>query len=368
VSKIRVCHITSVHQAKDNRIFYKECVSLVNDGYDVSLLVINGKTEVCEGVNIIGINHQGKGRVFRFLGATRKLYRESKILNADIYHFHDPELMFAGLKLKWFRGKKVIYDIHEILPASVLSKPYIRYRFIARCISIMAGLVERLCSGRYSALVTARPDIARRFKAKNPVIVRNFPILRVETSDTGAYKKNDKAIIYVGGITRIRGLVELVRAFKYVDDGELWLLGPFEDEEIKRECQKLEAWNKVKYLGVVAANEVIKYIRQAAAGIITFLPYPNHITSLPTKPFEYMYGGLPIIMSDFMYWRDFFGDSAVYVNPSDPKEIASAVNEMLADKTKRERMGNYNYNLIRDSFNWDIEKQKLLDLYKKLVV
>jgi glycosyltransferase involved in cell wall biosynthesis len=147
----------------------------------------------------------------------------------------------------------------------------------------------------------------------------------------------------------------------------------------------------VKYLGVVAANEVIKYIRQAAAGIITFLPYPNHITSLPTKPFEYMYGGLPIIMSDFSYWRDFFGDTAVYVNPSDPKEIASAVNEMLADKTKRERMGNYNYNLIRDnemladktkrermgnynynlirdSFNWDIEKQKLLDLYKKLVV
>ncbi|MFH2096467.1 MAG: glycosyltransferase [Bacteroidota bacterium] len=366
MDKTKICHITSVHQAKDNRIFHKECLSLVKEGYDVTLLVINRETEICNGVKIISIEHKAKGRISRFLGATGKLYREAKKINADIYHFHDPELMYAGLKLKWFCGKKVIYDIHENLPASIMSKPYIHFRLVAKLISVLVGIFERFCSGRYAAIVTATPDIGKRFIKRNPIVLRNFPILPENEMIDGETEKNENAIIYVGGITKIRGIIQLINAFELTGNAELWLLGPFEDEEIQKECISLPAWSKVKYLGVVPAGEVVKYIRKAAAGIITFLPYPNHITALPTKPFEYMFGGLPMIMSDFKYWRDFFGDSALYANPSDPYDIANKINTLLSDKSLSRKMGERNLDLVIGQYNWDIEKLKLLELYKKL--
>ena len=46
-------------------------------------------------------------RIFKLSKVAYKLAQES---NADIYHFHDPELLRIGLKLSR-KGKKVIYQM-----------------------------------------------------------------------------------------------------------------------------------------------------------------------------------------------------------------------------------------------------------------
>ena len=51
---IRVCHMTSAHQPGDTRIFYKECVSLARNGYEV-YLVQRGESGEQEGVHIVGV-------------------------------------------------------------------------------------------------------------------------------------------------------------------------------------------------------------------------------------------------------------------------------------------------------------------------
>ena len=63
----KVVHITSVHQRYDTRIFQKECLSLRDAGYDVSLIVADGKgDETFEGIKIYDVGKE-KNRIKRLL-------------------------------------------------------------------------------------------------------------------------------------------------------------------------------------------------------------------------------------------------------------------------------------------------------------
>ena len=363
---MKVAHITTVHPKNDNRIFFKECVTLKNSGHDVTLIVAGAQSEEREGIHIVGFEKSSSGRLMRFVKTSfLDLLKVCKTVDADLYHFHDPEIIFAGLWLK-LRGKKVIYDVHENNPASILSKPYIRSAFVQKAVSKVFDLFERGTAPFFDAVVTARPDISRRFRHQRLVTLRNFPIL----PDLSAIRevrieKNTPAVIFVGGMVPMRGINELIDAFGLLDGVELWLLGPVNDAAMKRRIQ--EGCRNVRYFGVVEAYEVFSYIKQADIGIITFLPAPNHLQTLATKPFEYMACGKPMIMSDFPYWREVFGDSSLYVDPADPEAIARTVRSLVDDRKMQEKMGKQNLELSLNAYNWEKESQKLIELYEALI-
>ena len=122
---MKICHLTSVHQDGDIRIFHKECVSLAKDErFDVYLLTINSRTEKINNVQLVSVKSKSKNRFTRILNSSRAVYKKALKLDADIYHFHDPELLPYGLKLIR-RGKIVIYDAHEDVPRQILSKHWI---------------------------------------------------------------------------------------------------------------------------------------------------------------------------------------------------------------------------------------------------
>jgi glycosyltransferase involved in cell wall biosynthesis len=261
-------------------------------------------------------------------------------------------------------GKKVIYDVHENNPAALLSRPYLKRKFTRIILSKTIKLIEKLSSRYFSAIITARPDISLLFAKHKPFTLRNFPILPdYDKIKDIEIEKKKPSVIYVGGMTEIRGTLELIKAFEQIDEAELWLLGGFGSKEFEQRCRKLEGWKKVKYLGLVEADQIFSYIKKADIGIVTFLPKPNHITTLATKPFEYMACGLPMIMSDFEYWKDFFKDSTLYVNPADENEIAKKIKELLGDKELMHKMGEKNLELIKNEYNWEKESQVLIDAY-----
>ena len=362
---MKIAHITSVHRDNDNRIFYKEVTTLAESGYDVSLIVAGAISRVVDNVKIIGYEKSKGGRINRMVQTSFfRMLKICKEVDADIYHFHDPELMLAGLFLK-LKGKKVIYDIHENNPASILSKPYIKSRIIQKSLSKVFDIFERSVVSFFDAIVTARPDITARFKHKKIITLRNFPILPdFSTMKEVEIEKKKPSVVFVGGMTKIRGINELLDAFEELDEYELWLLGPISEEKLEKRI--LDGCKNVKYLGVVEAYEVFSYINKADAGIITFLPVPNHLNTLATKPFEYMACSKPMIMSDFVYWRETFTDSSLYVDPSNSTEIAKTIDTLLKDKEVMKNMGELNRTLSLDEYNWAKESLKLTKLYKEL--
>jgi len=102
----KVTHLTSVHSRYDTRIFLKECVSLAKESnYSVNLVVADGlPNEVKSQVHIYDVGLSGS-RMGRALGVTKRVLKKAIELDSDIYHFHDPELISTGLKLKKI-GKK----------------------------------------------------------------------------------------------------------------------------------------------------------------------------------------------------------------------------------------------------------------------
>jgi glycosyltransferase involved in cell wall biosynthesis len=361
---LKVAHITTVHPQNDNRIFYKECKTLKKAGYDLSLIIAGETNKEVDGIKIVGFKKEN-GRFKRFMKTSFfDLLNVCKKIDADIYHFHDPEIILAGLILK-IRGKKVIYDIHENNPASILSKPYIHSKLIKSVISKSFNFVEKISSRFFDALVTARPDITERFKHKNIITLRNFPILpNFSKIEDIKIEKIKPSVVYVGGMDSGRGINELLDSFETLDNYELWLLGPIAEKDLEDRI-KYKSKN-VRYFGIVEAYEVFSYINKADIGIITFLEAPNHINTLATKPFEYMACGKPMIMSNFKYWIDTFGECSLYVDPLNPEDISAKIDLLMKDEDLKIKMGNLNKKLSREKYNWEKESKKLLALYKDL--
>ena len=95
----KVCILTTVHQLFDTRIFHKEAKTLVQAGYNVTLIAQHRKNEIVDEVRIIALP-KPKNRFFRIFFLTWKAYKIALKQKADIYHFHDPELLPWMVKLK----------------------------------------------------------------------------------------------------------------------------------------------------------------------------------------------------------------------------------------------------------------------------
>ena len=326
--------------------------------------------EIKDGVNILDIGSY-TSRLKRVLSFTKKMYKKAITLNADLYHFHDPELLLVGKKLAK-GGKKVIYDAHEDVPRQLLTKAYIPSFFK----SLLSRIFERYednISSKLSGVVTATPFIRDRFLANNPRVVeiQNFPFIaefNTESSET-EHKKED-VVCYVGAISKVRGFPRIVDALDYAGNVKLLLGGKFESEELRDLTAGSSGWNKVIELGFLNREEVRETLMKSVAGLVVLEPTINYLDSIPVKMFEYMAAGIAVIASDFDYWRTLIQDfdCAVFVDPKDPKSIGNAIQALVGDKDRAIAMGHRGKVAVLEKFNWANEEKKLVGFYKKILL
>ncbi|MGD0711205.1 MAG: glycosyltransferase family 4 protein [Bacteroidales bacterium] len=361
----KICHISTVHDLYDDRIFYKECNSLSESGYDTILIVPSEKNNVINNITIVALPFY-KNRYLRFFIGNAQAFIKSLKTKSNIFHFHDPELMFLGVLLKCF-GKKVIYDIHEDVSKQMLYKDWIKMKFTRKLASLLIYAFEQFCCLFYNCIITATEDISKKFPKHKTIVIRNFPILKLINNSEIDKKDRPFICVYAGGLSRIRGIKEIIEAIGIIDkEIELWLFGKFDNEEYFEECKKTIGWKNVKYRGFIKMNEVYNYIAQSDVGLSTLYPIKNYLTSLPVKAFEYMAHGKPVIMSDFPYWKEVFKDCALFVNPYNSSEIAKCISVCIDDKLLLAKLGNNGRNKVLTEYSWENESKKLINLYKKI--
>ena len=366
----KITHLTSAHPRYDTRIFIKMCCSLAKkECYDVSLVVADAQgDEVKSGVRIFDVGKKS-GRIRRILGTTKEVFLKAKSLESDIYHLHDPELLPVGLKLKKL-GKTVIFDAHEDLPKQILGKSYL-HPWIRHVLSRLMAMYERYACGKFDAIVTATPYIRDKFSEitnARIVDINNFPII-TEFKEDISWREKEDAVCYIGGIARIRGIVEIVKALEYTDNIKLLLAGKFSEIETETEVKACAGWQHVEELGFLGRKEVAEVLHRSKAGLVTLHPIVNYQDALPVKMFEYMAAGVPVISSDITLWRRIVEESScgLCVDPLDPKAIAEAINYIVSHPQEAEQMGRNGQKAVLTKYNWGIEEQKLYKLYEGLL-
>ena len=367
-SIFQIIHLTSVHPRYDTRIFIKMCKSLVLNGYNISLVVADGKRdEVKDGVSIFDVGATTGGRLSRMTKTCSRVFQKAKELDGDVYHLHDPELIPTGLKLKKL-GKKVIFDVHEDVPKQILSKSYLN-KISKIILSKIFKWYERWSLPKFDYLIAATPFICDKLLKinSNTVDINNFPLLNELKISSWTHKEN--TVAYIGGISEIRGIKEVILALSFTQNVRLNLAGSFSEKIFEEKIQKYENWSKVNKLGLLNRQQVNEVLAKSHAGIVTFLPAPNHINAQPNKMFEYMVAGIPVIASNFSLWREIIegNECGFCVDPINPKAIGDAIQYLIDNPQKAEQMGKNGRKAVEQKYNWPAEEKKLLTLYKDLL-
>jgi len=360
---MKIAHLSIRHPASDNRLFYKQAVTLQKAGYSVNLIIPHPRDEVIQGINILSLPEYKKRRDKILKNIPRTLIKSLK-LNAKIYQLYDPEIIPVGLVLKLL-GKKVICDFSEDYYSDTFDKKWLG--ILKKPAAIYISILQKIALKTFDNIIAAEPEIESKFKSDKTILLRNFPVLSIRDNPTRvSYKKNKFTLIYAGWLTRTRGIKEVIESLEFLEtDVEFLLMGKWE-EGYKEECEKLDGWRKTNYLGYKTLEEVFSYIKQSDIGICVLYPIPNYVLALPVKVFEYMAFSIPTIMSDFPYWKEMYSECALFVNPHDPKDIVKKVNILIKDKKLREKLGKRGGELIDAEYNWEKESKKLIKLYEDL--
>lgn len=360
----RVAHVTTVHNATDNRILRKECQALADAGYE-TYLVAPGAAEKTVAPAVIGVDiPRISSRVKRMALGPLHAFRAIRLIKPDVVHVHDPELIPLAVAVRALTKAKAVYDAHEDLEAQVAGKPYVKGP-LRPVVSKFAGAIERVADATLDGIVAATPAIAKKYKNSNKFLVRNLPWLQdFPKKEAVAMEGDGKLTVgYVGGITSIRGFYEMIEATR---DHRLVLAGPVE-EALKGQLDDLP--EHVEYLGNRPAEEVPHLVAQFDVGLVLFADLPNHRESRPTKLFEYMAAGIPFIASDFSSWLDLVGseDVGFFVSPSDVNQIRAAIDKVSSNREGAKSMGSAGRDLFEERFSFDADVPVLTGAYAALL-
>lgn len=366
--------MTTVHVYNDTRIFHKQCVSLVNEGYEVYLLATVEKDFSEFGVSVVSLG-VAKSRLHRVLNKVPKTIIKALRMKASIYHIHDPELLFAIPFLR-MSGANVIYDIHEDYVTSINEKPHIP-KYIRSVVSLLFAVFEKLM-GNFCSKIIAERYYARRFP--NSTGVYNYPIVADSErfGRTCEFCADYSWFLYTGNVTEARGALLQLELLNIRDDVAIAYIG---------QCSKmLESIIKdwVEKRGIVKERILI-------IGVDEYVPRKviDHYTSMPhwkaglavfpksahyeekelTKFFEYMHMGLPILCSDFPVWKKLVEatNTGRVVDVENLYAYAGILDFFIVDGHEVAEIKKAGPIAVADRFNWKREEEKLFSLYKSLI-
>jgi glycosyltransferase involved in cell wall biosynthesis len=362
--------MTSAHMADDLRIFGRECRSLARAGYAVAVVGPFDRDCVLDGIRILAVR-RARSRRERMTRVVLDVCRRARREDADLYHFHDPELMPVGWLLKT-EGRKVIYDVHENLPMDILrSKPFVP-PWLRRGLSGAALLAEWTSGQLLDGIVTVTDGFARRFPSEKTAVVQNFAAPdEVPVPDGRPHAGRDPIVVFTGGLHRTRCAVEMVDAIGLVQDraaARLVVCGHHE-EGAEALAAARPGWKHTTLTGQVRRAEVMALLGRARVALCMNAPRADYTDISTHKLYEYMLAGLPIVASDIPSWRRVLEATrcGLVVDSEQPARIADAIVTLMQDPQRAEELGRNGRAAALTRYGWAGEAEKLVRLYQRVL-
>ena len=295
----------------------------------------------------------------------------------DVIHAaNPPDCFFPLARLFKLFGKKFVFDEHDLCPELYDSKfgrqdsAYRALMFFEKQSYAAADLVIST-NESYRRIAQERG----RLPDARVAVVRNAPPECFSRTDPRTELKEGfpHLLVYLGVMGKQDGVDRVVRAahhlirdharrdvlFVLIGKGECW-------QALQNLSRELDIEKYLRFPGRVSDELLLQYLSTADVGLAPDPPDRMNQLSTMTKIVEYMACELPIVSFDLLESRRSAGDAAVYVEKDDPQLFAAAINDLLNDPARRERMGRIGRERVHEFVGWRHSGKALLEAYSRL--
>ena len=320
----RALVVTIVHRPDDARIAHRQLAALRGAGWEVTFAApwsATGDTPASWHRAVDLPRAVGRRRLGPVLAA-RRLLRDAGPRH-DVVLLHDPELLLsvAGLRLP-----AVVWDVHEDPAASISDRAWVP-RWAALPLRAAVRVLERWAERRCAELLLAEHGYLGRFRRRHPV-VPNVPLV-----PDAVPPPTDRRVVYVGRLSRSRGVDELLAVGeRLAGDVVVELVGDA-DPDVRPALAAAHERGTVRWHGFLPNDEALQLLHGAAFGLSLLHDEPNFRHSMPTKVLEYLAHGVPVVTTPLpapmaLLQRHGLGTVVPF---ADVDAVVAAVLEGLAD-------------------------------------
>ncbi len=383
----RIVMLTSQHSVFDGRVFHLEAKSLVEAGYDVTIVTPErgGEPSEKDGVKFVTFKKAESG-IKRKWSTLKYLSYYAMKLPADYLHVHevDAPLMAATWAKKKLakRGKsvKVIFDSHEVWPFFYALKTRIRFlRFLIRhC--VMAYESWMLKHGGVDAVIANHAIEESYYLFLHPWLPVRQVLSGPPLEDWGPPPERSGEINLIGhdgffslqrGMSTMLGAFELIARdypnLKFVAAG---------DFQVDDDRNYFNSWvkrtglgDRVEFAGWVGREDILGYLDRMDIGLVANRPDTHSIRCWPANKMMYYLGrGLPVVSTpNPLYYRFIskVGCGSTARNFS-AKAMAESLRKLLDNPEETRLMGKRGYEVAMRDFRWESAREELLGLYNDL--
>ncbi|HUF35659.1 MAG TPA: glycosyltransferase [Gemmatimonadales bacterium] len=376
-----VCHVTTAHPALDTRIFRRECRSLAAAGYRVQLVAPHPGTEIIDGVRILPLPAPPSGMARRLVWPILAARRAAST-RADLYHFHDPELIPAMSGLGRWTGRPVVWDAHEVYAETIAHFNQLGWRPASVAGARLFGRYELHAARRsFAGVVTITEMMAERYRRAGILTAVVGNLVEDELLDPGSTVPPPRArpplLVTTGQLNPDRGILLMVEAFDRVRHRHpcrLAFWGHFPREEDERRLRDLirarglEA--EVSIGGPYPRGHLLDtLLPTATAACVLLLERSDYnIIGVPNRLTEYWARGLPVIASRDTCAGQMTADvQAGLLADHTAESLAQCFEQVLRDPEAARAMGERGRRAVAERFNWRFAFANLLDLYDRVL-
>jgi glycosyltransferase involved in cell wall biosynthesis len=368
-----IVHASTTHRQFDNRIYKNECLSLVKQGYKVSIIVPRADVDIENNVKFHQLNIGTTPWIRASVGVFLVFFKALQ-LRPTVLHIHDPELLLAAFLLKLATGCRIVYDAHENYGGMIRDASLSNY--VKELLIGTLDMIYRIALPKFDLIVTVCPSMAERYKTYNDkiLVLQNYPRMYVSKEASNEALQNNKfKILYSGTVISQSIILNALLVLRESVDIEYHIAGYYSDDFVKMVREKgLE--HNVVFHGLLTRDELELLSKSCHCGI-QLLEYNHNVgwdtgTMGNTKVFDYLGFGLPIIVTDFKIWQENIlnkYECGIAVRPDGVNELVDAVTFYITHETIRETHASNALKAFEREFNYELIEQNLLNAYTLLL-
>jgi glycosyltransferase involved in cell wall biosynthesis len=384
----RVAMVVFSYYPQDPRVRREaEALSEAGISVDIICLVYNNEPgqERINGVNVhrFKFNRQRAGK-FRYLfeysrfilTAFLKLARLHLTRRFNVVHVHNmPDILVASALVPKLTGAKIILDLHDPMPELFMTKFSIYASHpVVRMINFFEKLSIKLADLVFTPNISFRDLFISRGCPPDKIhIIMNSPMesifdrQKASANEVNSSKSEKFVLMYHGAIEERYGLDTAIKAVNHLKDEipnlamEIYGRGSFEKRS-KKLVDDLHLGNVVRFHGIVPLENIASAIMTADVGLI-----PNKMNAFtninfPTRIFEYLAMGKPVIAPHTQGIKDYFDEESIhYFTPGDANSLAKKILSIYSNPAITERIVQRGVK-IYEQHRWMFQRKNLVNL------